>query len=120
MCDLHHISILLDLTFRKEQTVYKVGSGPCLFSSYSRSSLRKWLRRRSGSPSSQISTPLLISAAILLSRIVFETVRRSIVIAREAFNQANVTSSFVFPEERRLFVRVTHAHFNRPDVSLAV
>lgn len=63
---------------------------------------------------------ILISAAILLSRIVFETVRRSIVIAREAFNHANVTSSFVFPEERRLFVRVTHAHFNRPDVSLAV
>lgn len=63
---------------------------------------------------------ILVSAAIPLLCTAFETACRSIVIARGAFIQANVTSSFVFPEERRLFVRVTHAHFNRPDVSLAV
>jgi hypothetical protein len=63
---------------------------------------------------------ILVCVAILLSRIAFKTACRNIVIVRGACIQANVTSSCVIPEERRLFVRVTHAHFNRPDVSLAV
>ena len=63
---------------------------------------------------------ILVSVAILLLCIVFETVCRNIVIARRSIYPGQGDMIFVFLERRRLFVRVNNSHFNRVGISLAV